>query len=249
LLLASCFLLLASAQSVYADTCKKEFVSIEEAYIASDIVFLGDAYNDDGETLFNIHEIYKHPAGFNKDKPLFQLTPNFSSIKFPVNGTKFIIYGKVSKKEDKNYVYSSSCGKTIPEAEEFFKMFDSQEKDKNSLYSSSALIYSGKVVSTKHEIIRREFIRSEIGFEVDTIYKNDSTEQNISNGSRVIINAVNCGQEFMIDRIYLVFVTEEKRRNSPDDYITKFSAWCAGPRPIDMNEKDILKKLLKYSSN
>ena len=242
--------LVSQNTSAEAKSCEKRHVSIEKAFIDSDMIFSGVSSNR-GIGVLDITEFFKVSDEYKNIKSI-HVTGGWGKPINPKNKDEYLIYAKPYISKDGILTASvDTCGRSKKSTEfqisQFLQKKDNRKELGEFTHESTDLVLKGKVVKLIHEKDNRAQFDyqsiSEVMFEIEEIYKNN-LDHSFEAGGIVTIPRTKCGQGFDMGGSYLLEVGVSKHANKGEkngENIHDLFCKIQDSKPV--NEKEVLRKL------
>jgi hypothetical protein len=251
------------SQEAKAGPCS-EVLSLEDAFIKADMVFLGVAGDRQGSgRAFHTKELYKMPIGISDPKTV--IVPESIEERFQA-GADYFVFGRFDKGNGATTLRASSCAGTRPTPHTIINHIRAVSDDPPNLDEATGkrdtLIFTGRVVATRHgekkrtpsdAVERAPYTVSEIDFEVLETLKNTTNNPVLTDPKVISISARSCGEQFKVGQTYVVFAHSEMvlSPTSENKRARKkiFETYCRPSSPINLNTKQILQRLSLFHTS
>ena len=223
-----------------AASSPRSLVSIEEAYIRSDMVFLGIPFSNNGRTqTYKIMELFKTLPQF-KDIEEIETNWGYEFYGEVERDMPQVIYGNIVEYNEKPEL-SVIKSYTKPEVSAYFKHIKNEQSG-----DAFSLVFKGQAVELNNKIISkgsRKYISSEAIFFVKEIASNkmnydigDSKYMNVNVNSECA-DLIDVGQEYLLQVKERTIVSKGK----PEKVI--YELICSSRNLLNFDEVGILRKL------
>lgn len=224
LLIISTLCMVMFSQLAHSSSCEMEYVSLEQFYLRSQVIFSGYAvFNPEREiTEFKINELYKDSIrGSDFEKENLKYYAKYDGNRWnPQYGfepdVEYIFYASYKNSDDDWWIQFSPCSRLDISPEAKMKQLREWAKD-SALFderteSRAGLIFKGKVV--RKEVSERFFnkIKAQgiikkaiIDFKVTELFKNKDTGRNDTDIDIVSVRSSSCSEGYRLGEEYIVY--------------------------------------------
>lgn len=258
----------------HATSCDKEYISLELAYLSSDVIFSGYAERkqDNSGIEYKVTEVFKAK---DKNQKIYY-TPQNSFLMSSINKVnpkiEYIFYGQYTSEDNIENITVSICSKTRMKVSSFEKLLKDGVLSEDKIGKKVKLIIKGKAVRKTVDTYARAFpentpeeykkrphkpiVKAIVDFEVLDIYQNKTESFQPKLDKQQISVSVNyCEKGYEIGGEYLILIKEvselfqKRREHQGKAALPRFSTSCLPFRGTwSFDEEEHLRKLKLYDT-
>lgn len=262
ILAIGCLLVISvNGQQAFSYSCYQEHISLEEAFIRSDVVFLGvpgDRQASGAGYEFEVLELYKAPEEFLGKRAL---TVTLTNAQYHRSFSQVFVFANFTESDGVTYLLSPQCGMTMPTPQARIQRYKRGfEKEESGAWKDEhrKLTFTGNVLSAKHVINQNKpsyykkwkaYTNSEITFEISEWIGGGHPDPNFKQKTNILVKALGCGSDYDVGQEYLVSAYPQPMSDEQGRRSVGYIINCEREESGTLLAKEILRDLSPIYKN